>query len=81
VVELLPPLSPEEATQRLRSIEPSRERCAVWIAAGIVVGRIDRASRVRSVISMRRDVRAGSIAADPASSTVWIGNKPSAVTE
>jgi streptogramin lyase len=51
---------------------------AVWVAAGRVIDRLDLATRARSVIQMPRGVWAGSIAADPAGRSIWIGNSGSA---
>jgi class 3 adenylate cyclase len=47
---------------------------AVWAAAGRVVDRLDLRTRTRSVIQMPAGVWAGSIAADPATHSLWVGN-------
>jgi streptogramin lyase len=47
---------------------------AVWAAAGDVVDRLDLATRTRTVIRMPAGVWAGSIAADPATHSLWIAN-------
>ncbi len=47
---------------------------SVWTAAGRVIDRVDLQSRVRTTIAMPRGVWAGSIAADPATHSLWVGN-------
>lgn len=47
---------------------------AVWAAAGRVVDRLDLRTRGRSVLPMPPGVWAGSIAADPETHSLWIGN-------
>jgi streptogramin lyase len=47
---------------------------AVWVAAGHVVDRLDLGTREKTTIAMPAGVWAGSIAADPATHSLWIGN-------
>jgi len=47
---------------------------AVWAAAGRVVDRVDLLTRARTEIEMPAGVWAGSIAADPANHSLWVGN-------
>jgi streptogramin lyase len=47
-------------------------------AAGKVVDRVDLKTKARSTIAMPKGAWAGSIAADPASGTIWAGNSGSA---
>ena len=47
---------------------------AVWAAAGRVVDRLDLLTRARTEIQMPAGVWAGSIAADPDTHSLWIGN-------
>jgi class 3 adenylate cyclase/streptogramin lyase len=47
---------------------------AVWAAAGHVVDRVDLRTRVRTEIQMPAGVWAGSIAADPDTHSLWVGN-------
>jgi class 3 adenylate cyclase len=47
---------------------------AIWAAAGHVVDRVDLQTRQRSTVGMPPGVWAGSIAADPGSGAIWIGN-------
>jgi len=47
---------------------------SMWAAAGHVVDRVDLATNRRSTIAMPKGVWAGSIAADPASGAIWVGN-------
>jgi class 3 adenylate cyclase len=47
---------------------------AVWAAAGRVVDRLDLRTRERAEIQMPAGVWAGSIAADPDTHSLWIGN-------
>jgi hypothetical protein len=51
---------------------------SMWAAAGKVVDRVDLQTNARSTIAMPKGVWAGSIAADPASGTIWVGNSGSA---
>ena len=51
---------------------------SMWAAAGRVVDRVDLSSSKRSTIPMPKGVWAGSIAADPASGAIWVGNSGSA---
>jgi class 3 adenylate cyclase/streptogramin lyase len=50
---------------------------AVWAAAGRVVDRLDLRTRERRTITMPAGVWAGSIAADAATGSIWIGNSGS----
>ena len=47
---------------------------AVWVAAGHVVDRLDLGTHARTEIRMPAGVWAGSIAADPATHALWVGN-------
>ena len=47
---------------------------AVWAAAGRVVDRLDLRTRTRTEIEMPAGVWAGSIAADPDTHSLWVGN-------
>jgi hypothetical protein len=47
---------------------------AVWAAAGRVVDRLDLQTHARTEIPMPAGVWAGSIAADPQSHSLWVGN-------
>jgi len=47
---------------------------AVWAAAGHVVDRLDLGTHARTQIQMPAGVWAGSIAADPQSHSLWVGN-------
>jgi class 3 adenylate cyclase len=47
---------------------------AVWAAAGRIVQRIDLQTKERTTIAMPQGVWAGSIAADPRTGTIWVGN-------
>jgi hypothetical protein len=47
---------------------------SMWAAAGDVVDRVDLRTNARSTLPMPKGVWAGSIAADPASGAIWIGN-------
>lgn len=47
---------------------------AVWAAAGGIVQRIDLQTKQRTTIAMPRGVWADSIAADPRTGTIWVGN-------
>jgi class 3 adenylate cyclase len=51
---------------------------AVWAAAGHVVDRLDLQTRARTAIPMPAGVWAGSIAADPRTDSLWVGNSGSA---
>jgi class 3 adenylate cyclase/streptogramin lyase len=51
---------------------------AVWAAAGRVVDRLDLRTRQKRTVAMPAGVWAGSIAADAATGSVWIGNSGSA---
>jgi Adenylate and Guanylate cyclase catalytic domain len=51
---------------------------AVWAAAGHVVDRLDLQTRARTAIPMPAGVWAGSIAADPRTNSLWVGNSGSA---
>jgi class 3 adenylate cyclase len=51
---------------------------SLWVAAGHVVDRVKLESSARSTIPMPKGVWAGSIAADPASGAIWVGNSGSA---
>jgi class 3 adenylate cyclase/streptogramin lyase len=51
---------------------------SMWAAAGTIVDRVDLATSKRSTIPMPKGVWAGSIAADPSSGTIWVGNSGSA---
>jgi hypothetical protein len=51
---------------------------SMWAAAGKVVDRVDLKTNARSTIAMPRGAWAGSIAADPASGTIWVANSGSA---
>jgi hypothetical protein len=51
---------------------------AVWAAAGRVVDRVDLRTRERSEIQLPSGVWGGSIAPDPATQSLWIGNSASA---
>jgi class 3 adenylate cyclase/streptogramin lyase len=51
---------------------------AVWAAAGRVVDRLDLRTRQKRTIAMPAGVWAGSIAADTATGSIWIGNSGSA---
>jgi hypothetical protein len=46
----------------------------MWATAGNVIDRVDLKTSARSTIAMPKGVWAGSIAADPASGTIWVGN-------
>jgi class 3 adenylate cyclase/streptogramin lyase len=50
---------------------------SMWAAAGPVVDRVDLRTNERSTIEMPKGVWTGSIAADAASGTVWVGNSGS----
>jgi hypothetical protein len=59
---------------------------AIWVAAGAVVDRIGDLTTPQpttTTIAMPTGVSAGSIAADPATSSVWVGNTlpPTAATQ
>jgi class 3 adenylate cyclase len=47
---------------------------AMWVAAGRVVDRIDLSNRAKTDIAMPTHMWAGSIAADPESHSIWVGN-------
>jgi len=47
---------------------------SLWATAGHVVDRVDLQTSARSTIPMPKGVWAGSIAADPASGAIWVGN-------
>jgi class 3 adenylate cyclase/streptogramin lyase len=47
---------------------------SMWAAAGHIVDRVDLKTKARSTIAMPKGVWAGSIAADSASGTIWVGN-------
>jgi class 3 adenylate cyclase/streptogramin lyase len=51
---------------------------SIWAAAGRVVDRLNLKTRERSAIEMPAGVWAGSIAADSATGSIWIGNSGSA---
>ena len=51
---------------------------SMWATAGNVVDRVDLKTNVGSTIAMPKGVWAGSIAADPSSGTIWVGNSGSA---
>lgn len=51
---------------------------SMWATAGNVVDRVDLKTSARSTIAMPKGVWAGSIAADPASGAIWVGNSGSA---
>jgi hypothetical protein len=51
---------------------------SMWATAGDVVDRVDLKTSKRSTIAMPNGVWAGSIAADPASGAIWVGNSGSA---
>ena len=51
---------------------------SLWAAAGDVVDRVDLRTNERSMIPMPKGVWAGSIAADPSSGAIWVGNSGSA---
>jgi class 3 adenylate cyclase/streptogramin lyase len=51
---------------------------SMWAAAGDIVDRVDLTTHVRSTIEMPKGVWAGSIASDPTSGAIWIGNSGSA---
>jgi class 3 adenylate cyclase len=51
---------------------------SMWAAAGHVVDRVDLETNARSTIAMPKGVWAGSIAADPSSGAIWVGNSGSA---
>ena len=51
---------------------------AIWAAAGRVVDRLDLETRQPSTIDMPKGVWAGSITADPATDSIWVGNNGSA---
>jgi streptogramin lyase len=50
---------------------------SIWAAAGDVVDRLDLSTRRTSTIEMPPGVWAGSIAADPATGSIWVGNSGS----
>jgi len=47
---------------------------AVWVAAGHVVDRLDLRTKAKLTVQMPAGVWAGSIAADPGTHSLWIGN-------
>ena len=47
---------------------------SMWATAGNVIDRVDLKTSARSTIAMPKGVWAGSIAADPASGAIWVGN-------
>ena len=47
---------------------------SIWAAAGLVVDRLNLGTRETSTIEMPAGVWAGSIAADPATGSIWVGN-------
>jgi hypothetical protein len=50
---------------------------AVWVAAGTIVDRVDLQTQQRTTMAMPAGMWAGSIAADPTTSTIWVGNSVS----
>lgn len=51
---------------------------SMWAAAGHVVDRVNLQTNARRTIAMPKGVWAGSIAADPSSGAIWVGNSGSA---